>query len=364
MKRVKFLTHAPLLAHFSKSARDFSVEEIPLYEPSGSGEHLYLKIRKKGLSTPELLEILSQYLGVKIRDIGYAGLKDKEGMTIQWISLPGSYEAKLNQLTHPHIKILAVSRHANKLRIGHLKGNRFFVRLKKVLPTDALKLTQALEHLKRDGLPNYFGYQRFGRDGDNAQAGKEILEGIRRERNLKVRELLVNAYQSALFNAWLSRRVELSRLIESFQPAELTTLTGLSREELKNLKRQEHFFKILAGEVMHHYPYGKMFLADDPATEAARFALKQIVPTGLLFGRDVLKATSTAALYESPINLDVNFKGARRFAWIWPDEIESRYIEEEAHFELRFALPKGSYATIFIEELLQRDLGFGSEEDR
>jgi tRNA pseudouridine13 synthase len=118
---------------FNASPRDFTVEEIPLYEFTGEGEHLVLKVRKKEMTTWEMLDAISGHLGIRRRDIGYAGLKDKHAMTIQYISLPAKLEEKLSTFSHEKIKILDTTRHNNKIRVGHLKGNRFEIRLKKVL---------------------------------------------------------------------------------------------------------------------------------------------------------------------------------------------------------------------------------------
>ncbi|MFB1008840.1 MAG: tRNA pseudouridine(13) synthase TruD, partial [Sulfurospirillum sp.] len=137
MIRQFFLTHSPISAMFTKNSSDFVVNEIPLYPFSGEGEHLVLHVRKKDLTTWDMLQYLSEVTGCKVRDFGYAGLKDKDGMTTQYISLHKSYEPKLANFTHDKIKILDKTYHNNKIRTGHLKGNRFFVRLKKVNPIDA-----------------------------------------------------------------------------------------------------------------------------------------------------------------------------------------------------------------------------------
>ncbi|MCB4759157.1 MAG: tRNA pseudouridine(13) synthase TruD [Sulfurovum sp.] len=142
---------------FNASSRDFTVEEIPLYEFSGEGEHLVLKIRKKEMTTWEMLDAISTHLGIRRRDIGYAGLKDKHAMTIQYISLPIKFETKMTTFTHEKIKILDTFCHHNKIRIGHLKGNYFEIRLKKVLGVQKDKLNSVLKWIKANGVPNYFG---------------------------------------------------------------------------------------------------------------------------------------------------------------------------------------------------------------
>jgi len=336
---------------FNSSTRDFIVDEIPLYEFTGNGEHLVLHIRKKELTTWELIGILANYLGVKQRDIGYAGLKDKHAMTMQYISLPAKYEEKLQSFDHPKIKILNTHRHDNKIRVGHLKGNRFKIRLKKVLGVQRDKLDSVLKWIKTNGVPNYFGHQRFGSDGTNWEEGKAIAEGRRNVRNKKTRTFLVGAYQSYLFNAWLSKRIELSILLESFSEAEAEELLRLPKGSLKGTKEQVHFFKLLEGDLMMHYPYGRVFGLESLESEAERFNLRDIAPTGLIAGKRVSRATKIAGAIEEKYDATIGESGSRRYAWVFPKEIKSVYIPEKAHYELSFCLPKGSYATNVLDVL-------------
>jgi tRNA pseudouridine13 synthase len=345
---------------FNSSPRDFTVEEIPLYDFSGEGEHLVVKIRKKELTTWELLDMLSSHLGIKRRDIGYAGLKDKHAMTIQHLSVPAEYEAALASFSHDKVKILHTTRHNNKIRIGHLKGNRFKMRLKKVLGVQKMKLDEALAWVERHGMPNYFGHQRFGTNGDNWLEGKALIEGNKRMRDRKTREFLIGAYQSYLFNAWLSERVKLSRLAEAFDAVQIAQLTGLSKEALEGVARQPHFFKLLRGDVMMHYPFGKLFYCEECDEEAALFAAKDRAPTGLVPGKKTKRAEDAARDIEAKFDEAIALQGARRYAWVWPWDVSSRYIEEKAHYELSFALPKGSYATVLLETLAGAEI-FGNE---
>ena len=336
---------------FNSSPRDFTVEEIPLYEFTGEGEHLVLKVRKKEMTTWEMLDAISNHIGIRRRDIGYAGLKDKHAMTIQYISVMAIHEEKLKAFTHEKIKILKMQRHNNKIRIGHLKGNRFKIRLKKVLGIQRAKLDSVLEWIKANGVPNYFGNQRFGTDGNNWEDGKKILEGKLKIRDKKTKEFLVGAYQSYLFNAWLCRRMELNHLLEKFTETETEQLLKLPEGSLKGTKSQAHFFKLVEGDVIMHYPYGRLFIAEDLQEEAKRFEAKDIAPTGLLPGKKTMKAESTAGLIEALFDEDINLIGARRYAWIQVNEISSNYVEEKAHYELGFALPKGCYATNVLDVL-------------
>ena len=337
---------------FTPTSRDFIVDEIPLYEFSGSGEHLIVHIRKKDMTTWELISTLAKYLKIKQRDIGYAGLKDKNSMSMQYISiLAKGNEERLNSFNHDKIKILNIYRHNNKIKIGHLKGNRFKIRLKKILRVQRDKLDSTLKWIEKNGIANYFGSQRFGTDGNNWQEGRDIIKGKRKIRDRKTKNFLINAYQSYLFNSWLSKRVELSLLLESFSEKEVETLINLPINSLKGVKSQSNFFKLLDGEVMMHYPFGRVFKLESIEREAERFKRFDISPTGLLAGERVILADSTAGLIEQNYNRDISQNGLRRYAWVKPLDIKSRYIEEKAHYELEFSLPKGSYATTLLETL-------------
>jgi tRNA pseudouridine13 synthase len=336
---------------FNASPRDFTVEEIPLYEFSGEGEHLVLFVRKKELTTWEMLDILSNHLGVRRRDIGYAGLKDKHAMTMQYISILATHEAKLQSFSHEKIKILSTTRHSNKIRVGHLKGNRFHIRLKKVLGVQKEKLDSVLKWIKKNGVPNYFGHQRFGVDGTNWQEGEKLVTGEMKMRDRKVREFLMGAYQSYLFNGWLAKRMQMSLLLDTFEEREVEEMMHLSKGSLQGTKSQPHFFKIVPDDVMMHYPYGRLFEVEDLSRESQRFESRDIAPVGLLSGKKVQVAQGVAGEIEKPFVKEINLNGTRRYAWIWVSEISKKYIEERAHYELSFVLPKGAYATNVLDLL-------------
>ncbi len=337
--------------HFVPSARDFIVEEIPLYDFSGEGEHLVVFVRKKDMSTWEMISAISSHLGIKSRDIGYAGLKDKHAMTMQYISLPARYEEKLGSFSHDKIKILNITKHNNKIRIGHLRGNRFQLRFKKVLGVQQAKIDSVLDWIEANGMPNYFGHQRFGMHGDNWQEGRDIVHGKLKMRDRKKREFLISSYQSYLFNNWLSRRIEISRLIEEFDEVDAQKAAEIEPWILKGTKKQTHFFKILHGDVMMHYPFGRIFHAEDIAKEAVKFALRDRVPTGLIPGRRTMRAQESARVIEEEFDQEIAADGSRRYAWVFPSNIKRRYIPEKAHYELEFILPKGSYATLLVDIL-------------
>ncbi|WP_149714294.1 tRNA pseudouridine(13) synthase TruD [Campylobacter concisus] len=360
------LTHAPIEAYFSKNSDDFVVREIPLYEFSGDGEHMIVEISKKDMTTQEALHVLSEVTGAKMRDFGYAGLKDKQGMTTQFISMPRKFESNLANFSHEKMKILSLNVHKNKLRIGHLKGNSFFIRLKKVLPSNAKKLEQAFVSIDKMGYANYFGYQRFGKFGDNAETGLELLKNGtingKKSKNVKLNDFLISAYQSDLFNRWLSKRVEISRFAQDFSLGELAQIYPyLGGENLKNLKSQKRFFKLIEGEVLGHYPHGKCFLCEDLDAEGARFDARDITSCGLIVGDRAYEAQGAARMIEDQIFAQANeykakMTGSRRFAWCYLEDTNYKYNEEKAHFTINFTLQKGSYATVVLEEILHKNI--------
>jgi len=352
MIKQHYLNHSQIDVYFKQSKDDFVVTEIPLYEFSGEGEHVIIKIRKKDLATWDALKIISETIGCKNRDIGYAGLKDKNALTVQYLSIHKNYEEKIDAFSHPQIKILEKTYHNNKIKIGHLKGNKFFIRLKRVQPMHKMKLESALKQIATFGIPNYFGFQRFGIDGDNYKKGEALIAGEIKVRDRKLRQMYINAYQSYLYNSWLSKRIEISKIIDSFKAEEISEKLGLSIDTIKDIQKQTHPFKVLKGDVFSHYPYGRLFHIEEVLEEAEKFTNRDRVPTGLLSGSKTKFAIDDALQFEEEFIKETKEDGARRFAWIFPSEIQSEYKEEKAWFELAFELPKGSYATEVISELV------------
>jgi len=164
---------------------DFLVEEQPLYEPCGEGEHVYLFIEKNGLTTTEAVHRIARAFHMHRRNIGYAGLKDKHAVTRQHISLwlPGVEEdrvlegvQRVNE-TQQKLKIHWHERHANKLKRGHHGGNRFVIRLREVEPTHVVRAKAVLDVMAKRGVPNYVGDQRFGYRQNSHRTGKALLLG-------------------------------------------------------------------------------------------------------------------------------------------------------------------------------------------
>ncbi len=352
------LNHSPIEFYFLKNSKNFIVEEIPLYSFSGAGEHLILKIRKKDISTFELLNILSKKLNIKKSDIGYAGLKDKDALSIQYVSINKKLTKNIESLQLDNIKILDSTYHNNKIKIGHLKGNKFYIRIKKLNKINANKIQNVINHILNTGMPNYFGFQRFGNNGNNYNDGKAILQNQLKIKDKKISKFLISAYQSYLFNTWLQKRIEISHIINNFDISYSSSLLKIDSNVIKKIKSQKHFFKLLNGDIMQHFPYGKYFFNDDSVDNSMRFYNKQIVPTGLLYGIKSILAKDIAGDIENNFidNLLVNELGSRRLAWIFLDHLEFTYKEEIANGEFNFSLPKGSYATILLNLIANREI--------
>ena len=156
---------------------DFFVQEIPIYEPSGEGEHVYCEIQKVGVPTFEAINRIAKSLNVSTRDIGYAGLKDAKAISRQIFSILGTTESAVMNLRLPDITVQWAARHGNKLRLGHLAGNRFAIKIRNVNPTDVVKIRPVLSVIEKRGMPNFFGEQRFGRRGDNDVLGACLIRG-------------------------------------------------------------------------------------------------------------------------------------------------------------------------------------------
>jgi len=357
VQRNFFLNHSEVEFYFKQSVNDFIVTEVPLYEFSGEGEHLVLKVRKKNVTTWQMLDIFAKTLGIKSREIGYAGLKDKNAMTIQHISINKKYEERLKDFESKDIKILETTYHKNKIKIGHLKGNKFFIRLKKTNPLSATKIDEAIKAIKTYGIPNFFGFQRFGITQENYNRGKEIVEGKLKIRDRKEKKFLIGSYQSYMFNSWLSKRLEISKIIESCSIKELQSYFKLDKNIITAIKNQPHRFKLLQGDLMHHYPHGRVFELSNMEEDSKRFVEKDVVPTGILSGSRVSQSKDLAFEYEKDfLDEQIPLNGTRKFAWIFPKEIETNYREKDFWYELNFYLPKGSYATVLIEELAHKEL--------
>ena len=200
--------------------------------------------------------------------------------------------------------------------------------------------------------------------------GLEIIEGKKKPRSKKIANFLISAYQSHLFNQWLSLRLNLSFLInssksteifkalQSFLPNYQIPLIFKEKQYCQNLQNQPHFFKIFTGDCLCHYPFGRNFFAQEEnlSQDTLRFAEKQVSVMGLLSGKKSSPTSQVAGIFEEPFyDNRILSVGQRRYAWIFPEQIQYRYKEEEAQGELQFYLPKGAYATNFLRELAHQE---------
>ncbi|MGD2117272.1 MAG: tRNA pseudouridine(13) synthase TruD [Chromatiales bacterium] len=218
-----------------QQAEDFQVDEIPGFTPDGQGDHVYLTIQKKQLNTSDVSAILREFCSVPSRDIGYAGMKDKHAVTTQTfsINLAGKPEPDWQQIESEQLQVLQVSRHRRKLKRGVLKGNRFQIVVRN-LSGDFDLLEQRLQQVKLHGVPNYFGPQRFGRNGQNVADARALLTGQmpRVSRNLK--SILLSAARSLLFNAVLAERVRQGNW-NQLLPGEVIALDGTQRHFIQEI---------------------------------------------------------------------------------------------------------------------------------
>ncbi len=344
--------HNPIAFDFEQTIDRFYVEELPLFRSSGHGKYLILKIKKSDMSTWKLVHVISMATGLDERDIGYAGLKDKNATAIQYISIPKQYERDLINLTTDKIEILEKTYNKAPIKIGQLKGNKFSIVLHKVTALSSEKITQVASDMATNGFPNYFGYQRFGEDNRSYLQGKQIAESGKKLKGAK-EKLLVASYQSHLFNQWLSERVKLSKVINSYSVMKAVEELSYPEALVKVLAKQTPFLKLFIGDLMLPYPYGKSWYLKDMLQGSKLFKEKRSVPTGLICGSHALRSESDAYHLEAPYDDEElsSLKGDRRFAWIWPEAVDTQYDESTQKLTIRFTLPKGAYATTFLEEI-------------
>jgi len=312
---------------------DFEVEEVPSYEPCGTGEHLFLWVEKRGMAPEYFARRVAQKLGISPGAVGTAGLKDRHAVTRQWVSVPKECEPNVGKLDGDGVRVLRTGRHTNKLKPGHLRGNRFRILIRGAnanAPVDAI-----LDRIRSQGLPNFYGPQRFGRDGSTLELGFQCLAGKapRRIRPFLFRFAL-SAVQSLLFNDYLARRLR----------------DGLYRT-------------VLAGDVMAKWPAGGLFVAQDVAAEQARFDAKETVTAGPMFGSKTYPAEGTAAEREAAVLRDNGMSpasfggfgklvlGTRRHNLVYLDDLAAAW--EPDGLRLSFTLPAGSYATVLLREVMK-----------
>jgi len=211
IRRIYPLNDKILNFKFVQNEEDFIVEEQPI-KFSLNGSFLILKIKKTNCDTWELIDRLAKFLGIYSNEIGYAGLKDKRATTTQYISIPKKYSKEIKLFRNKKIEILETFLHNEKLNIGDLEGNRFKINLHNVEISDVNHIQKIIKIISKKGIPNYFGYQRFGKEVvDNLAKAKDVVYGEEIVKDKKLSKMLVAAYQSNFFNAWLVERLKLSK---------------------------------------------------------------------------------------------------------------------------------------------------------
>jgi len=358
MKKRYAYNHDPITFDFAQTTDRFYVEEIPLHPFKKKGSYLILKIQKKEMSTFKLITVLAKASQLKQRDIGYAGLKDKSATTIQYISIPKQYEKEvIKNLTTEKIEILEQYYSKSPIKIGQLKGNRFAIILKNVTPQASEMIQKVAREMAQKGIPNYFGYQRFGEDSKSYLQGKEIAHSGKKLKGAK-EKLLVAAYQSHLFNAWLSERVRISKIISDHTLEKAAKKLSYPKGLVEVLQDQPQFFKLFIGDDIQEYPYGKSYFFREFKGVCEAFLEQKVAPTGLLCGSHAKRAIADARHLEEPFDDHELYalKGERRLAWIFPKKLAFSYNEKKAQLRLQFYLPKGAYATTFLEEIAKCSL--------
>lgn len=323
------------------SPEDFVVEELLGFEPSDQGEHFFLRIEKRGENTDYVARQLARFAGIPTRDIGYAGLKDRHGKTIQWFSvwLPGKAEPDWRQLESPSLRILEVRRNSRKLKKGAAAGNRFEIAVRE-LKCDIPLLERRLKQIGERGVPNYFGTQRFGREGQNLAKASALFAGTLGRVDAHRRGLYLSAARSHLFNRILAKRIS-----------------------------RDVWDRAVTGDAFM-FPDSRSFFKPDAITPeiTQRLEAKEIHPSGALWGKgtpavtDEALAIETAAAEEEPVLCrgleDFGVEMARRPLRLCPDGFQwERSGPSSMH--LRFALPAGTYATAVLRELI--DTGFSDD---
>lgn len=321
---------------------DFVVEEIPAYAPRGEGEHTLFTIEKVGRNTLDVVQELAARLGVPPREFGMAGLKDRQAVVRQQLSVRGVPPERLRGLILDGVRVLSAERHPHKLRRGHLRGNRFRIRLRNVHPDAVHRVPAILAVLQRRGVPNGYGPQRFGAARQNHLAGRALLrDDAEAWRHLDVlpppsknlRSLYLSAYQAWLFNRYLAQRIIAAT-----------------------------YDTVIPGDVAQKHATGGLFIVEDAPAEAPRAAAFEISATGPIYGYRMMRAREQAAeleqaiLAEEGLTLEdfrpVRLKGSRRVLRWRPEEL--RWELDGSDLVLNFVAPKGAYATALLREVRKR----------
>jgi tRNA pseudouridine13 synthase len=384
-------------------AEDFFVQEIPLYEPGGEGEHVYCEIQKIGITTFQAIHRLANVLNVHPRDIGYAGMKDAHAITRQIFSIQGTTPEAVMAAQLPDLTVQWAARHGNKLRLGHLAGNRFAIKIRQVIPTDVVKLQPVIDTMQRRGMPNFFGEQRFGRRNNNDLLGAALIRGDNEAvlkgllgtpdpelddgRTVEARRAFDrrdNAEALRLFprTSGMERRV-LARLMKTHRPAAAVHAIDDKLRRLWVSALQSRVFndclaqrigtidKLLDGDLAYKHENGACFRVESAAAEQGRADAFEISPTGPLVGYRMtlpegeplrMEQAALATIQLSPADFrqsgKLRTKGARRPMRVKPTDfnLAAGVDEHGAHITVAFTLPAGAFATVLLRELMKSDV--------
>lgn len=314
---------------------DFVVVEEPLYPASGEGGHTFVYVEKRGCTTEQVARELARLAGVRPADVGYAGRKDRHALTRQWFSLPELAPERALDLELRDARILEAARHPHKLRTGQLRANRFEIVLRGGTERGVDALRGRAAELLRRGLPNRYGSQRFGREGDNAERGRRILESRRPPRDRRAARFLVSALQSAVFNAVLEERGE-----------------GFDSVDLGDLARVE--------------ASGGLFHVEDLSREQPRAQAFEISATGPIFGTRMRSPREGVAQLEERVfegfglpelqtlrlPRGIRARGGRRPLRVRPEGLAVEPLMDGPGIRVGCSLPAGAYVTVLLEELV------------
>ena len=347
------------------SPEDFVVDEVPAYEPSGTGDHVYVRFRKRGLNTDDVVRAIAKAVSVQPRECGVAGMKDKVAVTTQWISVLGrepSFEERIRALEIEGVEILEVTRHGNKLRTGHLKGNRFEIVVRDVPEGEEDAVHAAFARIAAEGVPNAYGAQRFGTYGDTAERARSWLTGKERApADPRLRRLHFSALQSAIFNAVLEQRF-----------ADGTWKVPLDGDLLKKEDTGGLFVctdvqldreRAGRGEVC---PTGPILGDRMRQPEREALALEQRIAAPFIEGVDLHRARSLGEGTRRALRLRVTEVSADTVAELMnsPGELAGVSAEQRGAVRVRFVLPKGAYATTVLANAFDVVDGAGRRELR
>ncbi len=324
-----------------ESFGDFVVEELPVFEPLGEGQHIFVNLTREGLTTRELARKLASLFGLGMVDIGYAGLKDKYARSTQTFSIlianhvQDSIEDTVKRIDDQLPVVVNWARlHNRKLRPGQLLGNRFTITITGLELSQNKALDRALaiaDRLRDMGLANYYGPQRVSVDGKNLLRGFEIIKGRRRVEERWLRRYLVTSFLSHVCNRYLARRVE-----------------------------SGGFLRLLQGDIAKKYATGGMFVVEDLDAEQTRYEAKEISFTAPVFGPRMWTAKGPSGELEKEvltgagITLEelgrLGVRGSRRLGRLIPD-LDIALVDRGLRIE--FSLPKGAYATTVLREIMK-----------